>query len=139
MRKINLNTEINKIDFGYNIDHHVQNLLEYHKITTLRELCMTSKSRLVKLEGLGKKSLYVIEQVLNAYNLKLGMTDNELKSYSSEADTKQKKTSRIITDSTIWEERRYEIAKDMVCANYSPNEAIEKAGELVELLRENGM
>mgnify|MGYP003301331005 CR=1 FL=1 len=103
MGKIDLDKDVQSLDFGSKADTRIQTNLERYQIKTIRELCKCNIVELKKIKDLGKASIREINETLKAYGLQLGMSDDQLDEYASSLSLEDAK----------WEQRRYEIAKEI--------------------------
>lgn len=79
----------------------------------------------------GKKSIEEIEDVLERYNLRLGMPGKELDEYAGIGNSVQDEE-----EEAKWEQRRYEIAKEVfIHHRLVANSAVYEADELIRALR----
>lgn len=91
-----------------------------------------ARKGLVRLRGIGGKSIDEIEDVLKKYNLRLGMFNEELDKYAGIGNT----TPEDKEEEAKWEQRRYEIAKEMFVRNrLVANSAVIEADALIRVLR----
>ena len=103
MGKIDLDNDVQSLDFGSKSDTRIQINLDRYQIKTIRELCRCNIVELKKIKDLGKASIREINETLKAYGLQLGMSDDQLDEY----------TSSLSLEDAKWEQRRYEIAKEI--------------------------
>ena len=103
MGKIDLDKDVQSLDFGSKSDTRIQTNLERYQIKTIRELCKCNIVELKKIKDLGKASIREINETLKANGLQLGMSDDQLDEY----------TSSLSLEDAKWEQRRYEIAKEI--------------------------
>ena len=103
MGKIDLDKDVQSLDFGSKSDTRIQTNLERYQIKTIRELCKSNIVELKKIKDLGKASIREINETLKAHGLQLGMSDDQLDEYASSLSLEDAK----------WEQRRYEIAKEI--------------------------
>lgn len=135
MVKIDVNQSVNTLDFGRKYDTRIQRICREFSITTIRELCQWAGKDLIKVHDMGEKSIEEIEEVLGRYNLRLGMPDEELDEYAGTGNSKQEKA-----EEALWEQRRYEIAKDLCVHRHEPAYiAVGEADKLIEFLKGNPM
>ena len=104
MGKIDLDNDVQSLDFGSKSDTRIQINLDRYQIKTIRELCRCNIVELKKIKDLGKASIREINETLKAYGLQLGMSDDQLDEY----------TSSLSLEDAKWEQRRYEIAKEIL-------------------------
>lgn len=112
MKKIDLNTNIFEIDYGY-INARFKNCLFHHfpigkDFYTLVDLVTTSRGDLLKIRNMGKMTLMRVEDKLEEYGLKLGMTQKEVNEYQgeeivSETEEKDKGVGSEDTDKQMLE------------------------------------
>lgn len=102
MDRINLDNELLTIDFGSSFNCRIQHVFYRYEITTIRELCKCNIKDLKRFRLLGKASIRQIIEVLKSYGLQLGMSDKQLDEYNS-----------LSPEDPKWEQRRYEIAKEI--------------------------
>ena len=103
MGKIDLDNDVQSLDFGSKSDTRIQINLDRYQIKTIRDLCRCNIVELKKIKDLGKASIREINETLKAYGLQLGMSDDQLDEY----------TSSLSLEDAKWEQRRYEIAKEI--------------------------
>ena len=104
-KHIDLCTPVEKIEFGHGSNMRVQSAFRAYEIETVLDLCKRSRNEFLHLRNFGHKTLRVIEMTLSEYGLELGMDDKSIEEY-------QRYPSFVLSDSE-WEERRYEIAKEI--------------------------
>ena len=80
MRKGNLSTLVDDIYFG-ELDKRIQNCLYHHRVETLRQLVILSRSDVLKMRNMGAISRVAIENWLEERGLHLGMTKEEIAEY----------------------------------------------------------
>lgn len=102
MDKITFGTPIVNINFGY-LNPHIQGRFAHAGIRTVGDLVGNTRSEIMTIPFFGKKSLRVVEDFLSDNGLGFGM----------EADSKA-----LCFDNTDWEQRRYEIAKEILPTIY---------------------
>jgi len=117
MERIDIDKNVDALDFGSPFEIRIQMLCHAHEMVSIRDLCRYSRLDLMKMRHCGRKTIGRIEAVLNRYGLQLGMTDRELDEY---ARTAQRESTALAaasapedTEAAKWEQRRYEIAKEM--------------------------
>jgi hypothetical protein len=103
MGKIDLDNDVQSLDFGSKSDTRIQINLDRYQIKTIRELCRCNIVELKKIKDLGKASIREINETLKAHGLQLGMSDDQLDEYASSLSLEDAK----------WEQRRYEIEKEI--------------------------
>ena len=84
---------------------------------TISDLIYSQKYELRKIRGVGKKCIQAWGDFLKVYGLHIGMTEYEIYQYESEetSNCSTEETSNCGTESSVdWEQRRYEIAKEML-------------------------
>ena len=140
MGKIDIKQSIRTLDFGCQYDIRVQGIFRENGIFSIRDLCQWSRRDLMRMRYLGNKSVMGIEAVLEKYDLRLGMTDKELDEYAG-IDHREKEASSVLsiqedTEAGKWEQRRYEIAKDL-CVNQciTAYDAVQEADKLIRALK----
>ena len=113
MKKISLQTKLQ--------DCHVHqryiNTITMGSKKTISDLVYSQKYELRKIRGVGKKCIQAWEDFLKVYGLHIGMTEYEIYQYESEetSNCSSEETSNCRTESSVdWEQRRYEIAKEML-------------------------
>ena len=120
MAKIDLNKKIVEFDFGKQYDVRIQHACRHSNIVTIRDLCLCNAKSFNFYKQFGKSSLRHVIELLERYDLHLDMTDEELDEYAGINTTSKKTTmieARIIVDDAKWEQRRYEIAKEIFLHN----------------------
>ena len=80
MEKVNLDTLVKDIYFG-EPDVRIMNCLKRYDVKTLRQLVVISRTAILKMQNMGKKSRMVIEDWLEERGLHLGMTKEEIAEY----------------------------------------------------------
>ena len=86
---------------------------------------------MVRVRDMGRKSIEEIEDVLERYNLRLGMPGKELDEYAGIGNPVQDEE-----EEAKWEQRRYEIAKEVfIHHRLVANSAVYEADELIRALR----
>ena len=132
MEKIDINQSVDTLDFGSKHGLRIQQVCRGFNIKTIRDLCKWPGRDLVRLRGIGGKSIDEIEDVLKKYNLRLGMFNEELDKYAGIGNT----TPEDKDEEAKWEQRRYEIAKEMFVRNrLVANSAVIEADALIRVLR----
>ena len=140
MGKIDIGQSVGKLDFGYPFNSRIQRACRDTGIASARDLCLRSKRMLGEIEDLGNKSLRKIEVVLRQYELRPGMTGDELDAY---AESYRKETEAAALppvledrDAALWEQRRYETARELFArGGLAAHEAVERADRLIRALR----
>ncbi len=131
MVRIDINQSVNTLDFGYKFSVRIRRICREFGITTIRDLCQWPGSDLIKVRDMGGKSIEEIEAVLGRYDLRLGMLAEELDEYAGTGNSKQAEA-----ETALWEQRRYEIAKEMfVKHRMLAVAAVNEAEELIRALR----
>ena len=103
MKKISLQTKL-KVCSVPNLALRLGNYVE-----TIYDLVSSPKRELLRVRTVGKGCISCWEDFLYQYGLHFGMTVDEIRQYESE------ETSNCRTESSVdWEQRRYEIAKEML-------------------------
>lgn len=120
MERIDIDKNVDALDFGSPFEIRIQMLCHAHEMVSIRDLCRYSRLDLMKMRHCGRKTIGRMEAVLNRYGLQLGMTDRELTEY---AHTAQRERTALAaasaleetedTEAAKWEQRRYEIAREM--------------------------
>lgn len=129
MVRIDINQSVNTLDFGHKFSVRIRRICHEFGITTIRDLCQWPGSDLIKVRNMGGKSIEEIEAVLGRYDLRLGMLAEELDEYAGTGNSKQAEVA-------LWEQRRYEIAKEMfVKHRMLAIAAVNEAEELIRALR----
>lgn len=132
MEKIDISQSVETLDFGNKNDIRIKHICHGFNIKTIRDLCKWSGKELVRLRGMGRKSIGEIEDVLKRYNLRLGMLNEELDKYAGVGNP----VSEDKEEEAKWEQRRYEIAKEMFVRNrLVANSAVYEADALIRVLR----
>lgn len=80
MEKVNLNTFIENVSFGWN-DVRIQYCLRCHNVETLRQLVAVSRKGMLDMQKLGATCVTDIENWLDARGLHLGMTEEDIAEY----------------------------------------------------------
>ncbi len=80
MEKVNLDTLVDDIYFG-EPDTRIRNCLRWRDVETLRQLVVISRTGILGMRNMGKKSRMVIEDWLKERGLHLGMTKEEIAEY----------------------------------------------------------
>ncbi len=117
MERIDIDKNVDALDFGSPFEIRIQMLCHAHEMVSIRDLCRYSRLDLMKMRHCGRKTIGRIEAVLNRYGLQLGMTDRELDEYARTAQRESTALAAVSapedTEAAKWEQRRYEIAKEM--------------------------
>ena len=125
MTKIDLNKKIVEFDFGKRCDVRIQHACYHMNIITIRDLCLSNEKFLKLYNQFGKASLQHVIQLLERYDLHLDMTEEELDEYAGINPGSRITTSidaGVIVDDAKWEQRRYEIAKEIFLNHVYNNE-----------------
>lgn len=94
-------------------------------------ICANGGKDLVRVRDMGRKSIEEIEDVLERYNLRLGMLGKELDEYAGIENSVQDEE-----EEAKWEQRRYEIAKEVfIHHRLVANSAVYEADGLIRALR----
>lgn len=129
MEKTDVSQSVKTLDFGSKYNARIQRICREFDIKTIRDLCQWSGKELARVRDIGEKSIEEIENVLGKYSLRLGMSGEELDEYSGIGNSVQE-------EETKWEQRRYEIAKEIfVHHRLAANSAVYEADELIRVLR----
>lgn len=140
MEKIDISKSVKSIDFGKQYGVRAQRIFQTNGIFTVRDLCRQSKQELVHIRYFSEKSISMIEEILGKYALQLGMTNKELDEYAGIDFQESGNQSNIPiekdTEADKWEERRYEIAKELfVHQHLSAYNAVTEADSLIKYLK----
>lgn len=131
---LNYNLQLLRICKDSSSNTRIRKILLENGINTVGDLVKKSESDLLKFPGLGRAKVNKIWDFLEGYGLELGMGGNT-------PDNPKE-------DGIVWEQRRYEIAKDVLAsyttrysrdlAEWSARDrakaALEQADALIELL-----
>lgn len=132
MVKIDISKSVDTLDFGLKFGIRIRRICREFDITTIRDLCQWSGKDLIKVRDMGGKSIEEIESVLGKYGLRLGMLAEELDEYAGTGNSKQAEA-----EAALWEQRRYEIAKEMfVKHRILAVAAVNEADELIRALKQ---
>ena len=110
-KHIDLCTPIDKIEFGQGNDIRIHNAFRFYEIETVLDLCKMSRNAFLRIRSCGVRTIRAIETTLADYGLELEMDEKSIEEY-------QRYHSFVLTDSE-WEERRYEIAKEIYLNKFS--------------------
>ena len=123
MEKIDISQSVKTLEFGSKYEARIQRIFREFDIKTIRDL--------VRVRDMGRKSIEEIEDVLERYNLRLGMPGKELDEYAGIGNSVQDEE-----EEAKWEQRRYEIAKEVfIHHRLVANSAVYEADELIRALR----
>lgn len=119
------------LEFGSKYEARIQRIFREFDIKTIRDLCQWPGKDLVRVRDMGRKSIEEIEDVLERYNLRLGMLGKELDEYAGIENSVQDEE-----EEAKWEQRRYEIAKEVfIHHRLVANSAVYEADGLIRALR----
>ena len=140
MKQIDINQNVTTLYFGSMQNTRIQRVCGAMQISTIRDLCLCTAHDLANMRGMGCASLKKVKEVLGGCGLRLGMTEEEVKEYArpdSHADEMPEERPAPQTTATAdWEQRRYEVAKELLLSQTMPPvEAVKKADEFIEALR----
>lgn len=140
MEMIDISQSVKALDFGKQYGIRVQGVFWENEIFSIRDLCRQIRRDLVRTRYLGEKSVAMIEAVLKKHGLRLGMTDKELNEYAGvehrEKEMPFDTSVQEDAEAVLWEQRRYEIAKEMfVKYRILAIAAVNEADELIRALR----
>ena len=117
MERIDIGQNVNLFRFRDTLDARIRRMFRVNGITTVRDLCLQNKRDLLKTREVGIRSIRLIETILESYGLWLGMHETELDEYARAAPKERKVPTAASapeeTEAAKWEQRRYEIAKEM--------------------------
>ena len=82
MEKIDISQSVKTLEFGSKYEARIQRIFREFDIKTIRDLCQWPGKDLVRVRDMGRKSIEEIEDVLERYNLRLGMLGKELDEYA---------------------------------------------------------
>lgn len=116
MKKISLNTPIVLVFTGNYIHKTICKHLMNQGICSLRDLCMNSEENLKGLRGVKEKSIGTIKSILAEYSLYLGMDESQVAEYARDMPSVQLPKKDNNLPKIDWEQRRYEIAKNVYAA-----------------------
>lgn len=140
MERIDIGKNVNMFRFRDTLDTRIRHMFHMKGITTVRDLCLQNKRDLMKTREVGIRSIRQIETILEPYGLRLGMYETELDEYARAAQSENK----ALTDASLseekeekkWEQRRYEIAREMfVQHRMLAVAAVKEADDLIAVLR----
>lgn len=130
MEKIDISQSVKTLEFGSKYEARIQRIFREFDIKTIH-LCQWPGKDLVRVRDMGRKSIEEIEDVLERYNLRLGMPGKELDEYAGIGNSVQDEE-----EEAKWEQRRYEIAKEVfIHHRLVANSAVYEADELIRALR----
>ena len=140
MEKIDISQSVKTLEFGSKYEARIQRIFREFDIKTIRDLCQWPGKDLVRVRDMGRKSIEEIEDVLERYNLRLGMLGKELDEYARAAQKERKVPTAASapeeTEAAKWEQRRYEIAKEVfIHHRLVANSAVYEADGLIRALR----
>lgn len=131
MEKIDISQSVKTLEFGSKYEARIQRIFREFDIKTILDLCQWPGKDLVRVRDMGRKSIEEIEDVLERYNLRLGMPGKELDEYAGIGNSVQDEE-----EEAKWEQRRYEIAKEVfIHHRLVANSAVYEADELIRALR----
>ena len=110
-KRIDLSTPIERLEFGDGYNLRVHHALHVYEIETVLDLCKMSRNAFLRIRSCGVRTIRAIEATLADYGLELEMDEKSIEEY-------QRYHSFVLTDSE-WEERRYEIAKEIYLNKFS--------------------
>ena len=110
-KHIDLCTPVDKIEFGHGNNIRIQNAFRFYGIKTVLDLCKMSRSAFLRIRNCGVRTIRTIEATLADYGLELEMEEKSIEEY-------QRCPSFVLTDFE-WEERRYDIAKEIYLNKFS--------------------
>lgn len=129
MGKIDIEQYVETIDFGCKYNVRIQRVCRENRIVTIRDLCQWHKRSLMGMRDFGNNSILEIETFLKKHGLCLGMSGEELDKYAGVEKQEE-------TEEALWEQRRYEIAKELCVHRHEPAYiAVEEADKLIEYLK----
>ena len=129
MNKIDINQSITALYFGEKYDTRIKRMCKEKHIQSIRELCLKSKEDIMDTQQFGQFSLICLGEVLEYYDLRLGMNSMELDQYAG-IDRQED------VDEKLWERRRYEVARELcVVQRMKASAAVEEADQLIRALK----
>lgn len=140
MEKTDISQSVKTLDFGSQYGVRVQRIFRENGISSIRDLCRQIRLDLAETRYLGEKSVAMIEVVLEKHGLRLNMTDKELDEYAGIDYRRQETLSDPSVpedaDEAKWEQRRYEIAKEL-CVNQHMEAyiAVKEADKIIRTLK----
>ena len=108
MEKIDISQSVKTLEFGSKYEARIQRIFREFDIKNHPGFVPMARKGLGKGTRYGKKSIEEIEDVLERYNLRLGMPGKELDEYAGIGNSVQDEE-----EEAKWEQRRYEIAKEV--------------------------
>lgn len=140
MGKTDIGQSVDALNFGRKYDTRIQRVCRELGIATIRDLCQWPEKDWRKVHDIGRKSIKDIEAVLGRYDLRPGMSDEELDEYARTAQREKEAltapSASEDTEESKWEQRRYEVAREMfVQHRMQATAAVREADELIGALR----
>lgn len=137
MERIDIGQNVNLFRFRDTVDARIRHMFRRNGITTVRDLCLQNKRDLMKTREVGIRSIMQIETILEPHGLRLGMHETELDEYARAAQRDRKvPAAASASEETKWEQRRYEIAREMfVQHRMLAVAAVKEADDLIAVLR----
>ena len=137
MEKIDISQSVKTLEFGSKYEARIQRIFREFDIKTIRDLCQWPGKDLVRVRDMGRKSIEEIEDVLERYNLRLGMLGKELDEYAgieNSVQDEEEEAGRLEPGRS--QEGRYEIAKEVfIHHRLVANSAVYEADGLIRALR----
>ena len=107
MEKIDISQSVKTLEFGSKYEARIQRIFREFDIKTIRDLCQWPGKDLVRVRDMGRKSIEEIEEVLERYNLRLGMLGKELDEYAGIGNSVQDEEvfihHRLVANSAVYE------------------------------------
>ena len=110
MEKIDISQSVKTLEFGSKYEARIQRIFREFDIKTIRDLCQWPGKDLVRVRDMGRKSIEEIEEVLERYNLRLGMLGKELDEYAGIENSVQDEEEeeifihhRLVAESAVYE------------------------------------
>ncbi|MCD8206485.1 MAG: hypothetical protein LUD72_00955 [Bacteroidales bacterium] len=134
MKRIDLNMSV--IAFCADYVHHpvqkrIENILHGNaRLESVRDVCEMQEEDLFKFRAWGRKSNIALKEALNECGLHLGMSDEELADY--ERYWLEEKARDIHSNTTDWEQRRWELAMRIFAHDVTFPYAINEADKFIE-------
>lgn len=94
MERIDISQSVKTLEFGSKYEARIQRIFREFDIKTIRDLCQWPGKDLVRVRDMGRKSIEEIEDVLERYNLRLGMPGKELDEYAGIGNSVQDRGRR---------------------------------------------